>query len=109
MPVTVEELTKAKRMNGKAIQRKYRIRGATSEDAAYAALLTGGSVPTAIGVYKRVDAESEVDEVEPDFYVATVPFQVPEFGAQPPSTFHLSFDIAGQSQRITQSRATVSK
>ncbi len=110
MPITVTELTKARRITGKGSSRKYKVIGATTEVEAYNAVVTDAGVPLVIGgTYNRLDSDIDLDEVEPNLYFAVVPWATADFGPVMPNNFRITFDIAGQVQHITQSRKTLGK
>lgn len=105
---TVEERYIGRRQTGRTAERVFTIRAAADEAEARLALLDES--PASLGSMVRVDQDCEVEEITPnDIWSGTAVYALPEFTNQPqPSgSFQLSFDISGQSTRITRSRRTV--
>lgn len=111
MPVIVEEAHIGRRSTGQQAERIYFLKGATTEAAARAALLTDPECPTVVDSKPRVDLECGVEELEAGRYLGTAIYRTPDlviFPQPPPvGSFSVSFDITGQTTRITQSRATM--
>lgn len=109
MPVTAEEKNVGRRSSLTSAERSYVIRGATTEAEAVTGLLA--TAPTTLGGLVRIDNECEVEEISlsPAIFYGRAKYSTANFGSQPPSSFHVSFDIAGTSTHITQSRASVAR
>jgi hypothetical protein len=108
MPVIVEETHSGRRRSGRTAERTYYIKGAADETAALAALLTDVAVPTAIDALPRNDAECTAEELEAGRYLGTAVYRSPDTVVfQTPNSFSISFDISGQTTRITQSKQTM--
>lgn len=109
MPATVSETGVGRRATNVHAERQYIIRSAADEATALTAVQ--GYAPSTIGGLLRQDNDIELDELkEGDIWLARVPWtQINRPQNQPPSSFHISFDISGTTQHITQSISTVAK
>jgi hypothetical protein len=113
MAVEVKENHTGRRATSRAAERTYYIKGAADENSAREALLTDGEVPTLLDVganivLPRIDAECGVEELEAGRYLGTAVYRSPDTVIfQQPNSFSISFDISGQSTRVTHSKATV--
>lgn len=110
-----------RRSDGRSATREYQITQVTSDDEARSAMLAAAPSTVIIGgiPYTRDNAQSGVDEIHTQsadgtsissgIWFGGVTWQRPgATGIQPSGSFSLSFDISGQSVRITHSRETVS-
>src|SRR5688500_4114360 len=115
MPVTVTERYATWRQTGKDASREYIIRGTADDTAARAALLAEAdaeidtspttAAPLGITLYLQ-EADCEVEELADGIWIGTAVYQsqTAEGGEQPINSFRISFDITGQSVRVTQAR-----
>jgi len=113
MAIVVAERPEGRRvLGGRSARREYVIRGAAGDDvAAFNALISDPGVPAAIATdlasLIRINVNCEVTALGNGDFEASVPYAVPDWSFQAVNSFHLSFDISGQSQKITQSLSTV--
>jgi hypothetical protein len=92
------------KFSGKAASLEFMVTGAADRLAAYSAVLADIGVPTVIDGKLRIDSEIEVVEIGATVWRVTVPYSV---DSVQPSTFTISFDISGQTTRLTQSKSTI--
>lgn len=110
--MAVKETNAGRRRTSKRTERTYYITGAATEAEALAELLASNQVPNEIDGHQRADAEWDADELEAGRYLGTAVYLSPEASPtsqQPINSFSISFDIAGQTTRITQSKRTVAR
>lgn len=92
--------------NSKRATRSFLIEGAADDNEALSKLLA--DAPAAVNGKPLSPTESEVEEIdESGIFTGTAVYVSPEYGNREAGSFTLSFDIAGTTQRITQSRSTV--
>lgn len=106
MPATATEAYLGQRSSGKAAERPWIIKGASSDSDARTALLA--AAPTTLGSMNRIDADCDVEEIDSagGIYSGRVVYATNEFAPKPPNTFHVSFDISGQTVKIKRSLNT---
>ena len=113
MATVLERPLGSRKQSGRSAERKYLIKGAADDTDARNLLLTDLGVPTTIATLEntltRIDTECEVEEIGNGDYEGTCPYAVAEWSFQQANSFHISFDIGGASQKITQSRQTISR
>jgi hypothetical protein len=107
MSATVSERYLGRKTSGKSAERSFIISGVSTEAAALAALLTDAAVPAGVNGFVRLAADCSVEELADGQYLGTAVYGNPDFTQRDPGNFTISFDISGQTQRITQSLATV--
>jgi hypothetical protein len=107
--VTVSERYLGRKTSGKSAERSFIISGATNEAEALSALLTNSAVPVGVNGFVRLAADCSVEELADGQYLGTAVYGNPDFTQRDPGNFTISFDISGQTQKITQSLATIHK
>lgn len=116
MAATVKERQTPRRLTNTEAQRFYLITGVTDDAAAqetfYAWIVAnqftiGDCVTTPCYSFSYNDSFVEEIEGLPSTYYATAVWKILNLSAQPPNSFSIGFDIAGESQRITHSISTV--
>jgi len=107
MAIEVSERYASRTLAGDKARRGYRITGTTDDDAARSAVLS--AAPASVGALARVSTDVQVVEVEAGIWDAEVTYQAPSGQPIEVGDSSFTFDIAGQAQRITQSRSTQSK
>jgi hypothetical protein len=107
MSAVVTELNIGRRLGAFDSERRYRILGATSEDDANTALVTYLTGLGAINGMSLDLTSPKVEEFGEDMFYGEATWRFANLAAQPPNSFHISFDISGQTIHLTQSRATI--
>lgn len=126
MPAAVAELVGRRRNDGQQATREFKITGVTDDDAARTAMLADAACPTTVSIggvtFERSLKGCGVDEdytfsadggltVANGIWVGRATWAAPggnEF-EQPAGSFQLSFDITGQSTRVTHARAHINR
>jgi hypothetical protein len=106
MSATATEAYLGQRSTGKSAERPWIIKSASSDSDARTALLA--AAPTTLGTMNRIDADCEVEEIDSagGIYTGRVVYATSESAPKPPNTFHVSFDISGQTVKIKRSLNT---
>jgi hypothetical protein len=103
--MAVTELHSGRRTSMKKAERQYKITGETSEGNALVSLITG--VPSTVNGFSLAESECDVEEISTNLFIGTAIWTAPgDYTYQQVGSFQISFDIAGQSQHITQSILT---
>jgi hypothetical protein len=119
----VKEKNGFRRTTGRFEERIYAITQATDPDSARSAMLFSSECPTTVTVdgiqYIRDNTECGVDEIftvgngsggiARAIYIGRAVWKIPDFGPIPANSFTLSFDISGQTTRVTQARAHIAR
>jgi hypothetical protein len=101
--MAVKEDYAGRHLDGTTYERKYWVEGHVDDETAAKAELLASIPATLGGTFARQNKECSVDEVKPGVYEGRGVWRTPEGGGERPiNSFTISFDISGQTVRVTQ-------